>query len=60
MDFIEGLPKAAGYKVILVMVDHFSKYAHFLTLKHPYAKVVAEFFCKGDSKIARISTIYCF
>lgn len=36
MDFIDGLPKSAGYDVILVVVDRFTKYAHFLPLKHPY------------------------
>lgn len=29
MDFIEGLPKAAGCEVIFVIVDRFSKYALF-------------------------------
>lgn len=36
LDFIEGLPKSNGYDVILVVVDKFSKYAHFVLLKHPY------------------------
>lgn len=45
MDFIECLPKAAGYEVILVVVNRFRKYAHFLTLKHPFdAKTVAKLF----------------
>jgi hypothetical protein len=36
MDFIDALPKCDGYSVILVVVDRFTKYAHFLPLKHPY------------------------
>jgi hypothetical protein len=36
MDFIDGLPKCEGYSVILVVVDRFTKYAHFLPLRHPY------------------------
>ncbi|KAA0065905.1 transposon Tf2-1 polyprotein isoform X1 [Cucumis melo var. makuwa] len=47
MDFIDGLPKSAGYEVIFVVVDRMSKYAHFISLKHPYtAKSVAEVFVK--------------
>ncbi|KAA0043541.1 transposon Tf2-1 polyprotein isoform X1 [Cucumis melo var. makuwa] len=47
MDFIDGLPKAAGFDVILVVMDRLSKYAHFLALKHPCAaKSMAEIFVK--------------
>jgi transposase InsO family protein len=36
LDFIEGLPKSQGKEVILVVVDKFTKYAHFIPLAHPY------------------------
>jgi len=37
MDFVEGLPKSEGKYAIMVIVDHFSKYAHCVALSHPYA-----------------------
>jgi hypothetical protein len=45
MDFIEGLPKSESMDCILVVVDRFSKYNHFLSMFHPFsaAKVVKLF-----------------
>jgi hypothetical protein len=36
LDFIEGLPKSKTFTTILVVVDKFSKYAHFIPIAHPY------------------------
>lgn len=36
LDFIEGLPRSKQYSCILVVVDKFSKYAHFIPLSHPF------------------------
>lgn len=36
MDFIEGLPKSEGKDTILVIVDRLTKFAHFMSLTHPF------------------------
>jgi hypothetical protein len=36
LDFVEGLPKSGKYDTILVVIDKFTKYGHFLPLSHPY------------------------
>ncbi|KAF0918862.1 hypothetical protein E2562_026697 [Oryza meyeriana var. granulata] len=36
LDFVEALPKVGGKSVILMVVDRFSKYYHFIPLAHPY------------------------
>lgn len=52
MDFIDGLPNSRGKSTIFVIVDRLSKYAHFLTLSHPYTTVgVAQVFFDNVFKL---------
>lgn len=52
MDFIEGLPPSGGANCILVVVDTFSKYAHFLPVTHPYtATQIAQLYMDNVYKI---------
>lgn len=37
LDFIEGLPKSKSFDTILVVIDKFTKYGHFIPLAHPYS-----------------------
>lgn len=57
MDFIKGLPSSHGYSCIMVIVDHLSKYAHLIPLKHPYiAIIVAKAFISNIVRLHGIPT----
>lgn len=51
MDFIEELPKSKGKDTILVIVDKLTKFAHFISLTHPFsASEVARLFLDSVGK----------
>jgi len=52
IDFIEGLPRSIDKDVIFVVLDRMSKYAHFMTLTHPFlALEVAQCYLHNVSKL---------
>ncbi|XP_071939847.1 uncharacterized protein [Coffea arabica] len=52
MDFIEKLPRSQGYDTILVVLDRFTKFGHFMMLIHPFtAKNVAQVFLDNIYKL---------
>jgi hypothetical protein len=52
MDFIVGLPKLGNKSVIMVVVDHLSKYAHLCSLQHPFTtSTVAQIFMDNIFKL---------
>lgn len=55
MVFIEGLPLSEGINVLLVVVERFSKFVHFVALSHPYtARLVARIFFESVFKLHRL------
>ena len=58
MDFVEGLPLSENKDIILVVVDRFTKYAHFIALKHPInVKSVAKAFTESVFKLHGLPTV---
>lgn len=59
IDFIEGLPNPNGYTFIMVVVDWWSKYAHFVPVSHPYtATKIAELFVINIFKLHGMPTSF--
>ncbi|XLU48376.1 hypothetical protein S245_043190 [Arachis hypogaea] len=58
MDFIVQLPKSSGYSAIMVVVDHFSKTAHFEAMRTGFtASSVAKIFIGSVVKLHGFSSI---
>lgn len=52
MNFVEGLPKSKRKDVIMVVVDRFNKYTHFISLNHMYlAPIIAKLFMDNLYKL---------
>ena len=52
MDFINGLPTSGSYNCILAVIDKFTRYGHFIPLRHPFtAQKVAEAFVDNIYKL---------
>lgn len=52
IDFMERLLKSKGKDVIMVVIDRFSKYAHYIALSHLYsALTVAKLFIDNVYKL---------
>lgn len=59
MDFIWLLPSNSK-STIFVVVDHLSKYAHFIALFHPYTAVgVARIFFDNFFQVAWYASLHC-
>lgn len=52
LDFIEGLPTSNNFNALLVVKDKFTKYGHFIPLKHPFAALqVTQIFMSNIYKL---------
>ena len=59
MDFIEGLPSSEARNAIMVVVDKFTKYGHFIALTHPFiAQDIAQLFLDHFYKFHGLPAVF--
>lgn len=52
LDFVEGLPQSDQYDALLVVIDNFTKYGHFIPIKHAYTALhIAQIFMNDVYKL---------
>jgi len=57
LDFVEGLPRSGQVDSILVVVDKYSKFAHFIALRRPFSALsVAKVFMEHVYKLHGLPT----
>jgi hypothetical protein len=57
LDFVEGLPTSGHFNCILVVVDKYTKFAHFVPLKHPFTALsVAKVYMDNVYKLHGLPT----
>jgi hypothetical protein len=64
MDFITSLPKSGNKSIIMVVVDHLSKYSHFYALQNQFMlhiQITQQDKCRiGLSLVASVATpVHC-
>ena len=58
LDFVEGLPKSSRYDTILVIIDKYTKYGHFIPLVHPFnAMTVAQLYVDHVYKLHGLPSV---
>jgi hypothetical protein len=60
MDFVKGLPTTDNFNALLVVIDKFTKYGHFIPIKHPFTALqIAQVFMNNVYKLHGLPKTIC-